>query len=82
MCICHTDSPFLTTLSVPHPPSPPPHPQDPEHDVDVFNGEGVAPLHLAARGGHMGAVAFLLQKGSSSYIVDMQDWDVSCVWVW
>ena len=48
--------------------------QDPQHDTDVFNADGMAPLHLAARGGHMGAVAFLLQKGS---FVDMQDWDVS-----
>lgn len=49
--------------------------QDPEHDTDVFNADGMAPLHLAARGGHMGAAAFLLQRGS---FVDMQDWDVSC----
>lgn len=48
--------------------------QDPEQDTDVFNAQGAAPLHLAARGGHMGAVSFLLQKGS---FVDMQDWDVS-----
>lgn len=46
--------------------------EDPDHDTDVFSSEGVAPLHLAARGGHMGAVSFLLQKGS---FVDMQDWD-------
>ncbi|KAL4425527.1 hypothetical protein ABPG75_009543 [Micractinium tetrahymenae] len=46
--------------------------EDPEHDTDVFNGEGVAPIHLAAKGGHMGALSFLLQKGS---FVDMQDWD-------
>ncbi|PRW58881.1 ankyrin repeat [Chlorella sorokiniana] len=46
--------------------------EEPDHDTDVFNGEGVAPLHLAARGGHMGAVAFLLQRKS---FVDMQDFD-------
>lgn len=40
----------------------------------MFNGEGMAPLHLAAKGGHMGAVAFLLQRKS---FVDMQDFDVS-----
>lgn len=48
--------------------------QDPDHDTDVFNAQGAAPLHLAAAGGHIGAVSFLLQKGS---FVDMQDWDVS-----
>ena len=47
--------------------------QDPEHDPDVFNATGAAPLHLAAAGGHMGVVAFLLQRGS---FVDMQDWQV------
>lgn len=51
----------------------PPRVQDPEHDTAVFNSDGVAPLHLAARGGHMGAVSFLLQKGC---FVDMQDWEV------
>lgn len=54
--------------------------QEPDHDTDVFNGEGMAPLHLAAKGGHMGAVAFLLQRKS---FVDMQDFDVSWeVWRW
>lgn len=49
-------------------------PSDAPPLADVFNADGVAPLHLAARGGHLGACAFLLQKGS---FVDMQDWDVS-----
>lgn len=40
----------------------------------MFNAQGVAPLHLAAAGGHMGAVNLLLSKGS---FVDIQDWDVS-----
>ena len=39
----------------------------------MFDAQGKAPLHLAAAGGHMGAVAFLLQKGS---FVDIQDWEV------
>ncbi|KAL4860020.1 putative 4-hydroxy-4-methyl-2-oxoglutarate aldolase [Chlorella vulgaris] len=46
--------------------------EDPDHDTDVFDAQGRAPLHLAAAGGHLGAVNFLLQKGS---FVDMQDWD-------
>lgn len=50
--------------------------QQPDHDTDVFNSEGLAPLHLAARGGHMGAVAFLLQRKT---FVDMQDAEASCV---
>jgi ankyrin repeat protein len=52
--------------------------QDPDHDTDVFDAQGRAPLHLAAAGGHLGAVNFLLQKGS---FVDMQDWDVSVLCV-
>jgi hypothetical protein len=50
--------------------------QAPEHDTDVFNADGQAPLHLAAAGGHLGAVSFLLQKGS---FVNMQDWEVSAL---
>lgn len=55
-------------------PSPAIKPQQPDTEADSFNAGGEAPLHLAAAGGHMGAVAFLLQKGT---FVDMQDWDVS-----
>ena len=38
--------------------------QDPEHDPDVESQEGLPPLHLAARGGHLGALAFLLGRGA------------------
>ncbi|GAB4816711.1 hypothetical protein N2152v2_003757 [Parachlorella kessleri] len=45
--------------------------EDPEQEADVFNQEGKAALHLAAAGGHMGCVNFLLERGT---YINMQDW--------
>lgn len=41
----------------------------PELEVDCFGGDGLAPIHLAAQGGHLPAVALLLAAGG---FVDMQ----------
>lgn len=43
--------------------------EGPDVDVDCFGGDGFAPIHLAARGGHAGIAALLLAAGG---FVDMQ----------